>query len=844
MDFGPVRHASTDRVRLIQGARRARLFSGTALALVAMVAVAGSFGASGDARAQQASKPAVTAPDIGTQLAKGREGQLKRMVLEADLVTYNNDKDVVIATGDVHIYYDNKTLTSDKVTFFRKTRRVIADGNARLVNDDGTVTTGSSMDVTQNFQEGFVRDLHVETSERSRFAAAQAERKEGNITVFDRGVYSACQTCVAEPAKPPFWQIKAAKIIHNQQERTVTFENAQFELMGVPIAWLPYFWTYDPTVKRKTGFLPPSYIYSERLGVGARVPYFWAPLPDWDVTLSPTVLSRQGLLMDATVRHRTETGRWSVQGVGIRQSDASAFDSVNSQDDWRGAVFTKGEFNLNDKWTAGWDAELLSDRRFASDYKYSANDTHEASSTVYLKGFGRRNSFDARIYAFQVYTDDDATLPNGTGTFLQEKQPVAGTIDYQYFHEDLVAGGELSGDFNLTLLDRREADVDIYGRLRGAAGQYSRASTELRWRREMIDSLGQVWKPFLGLRGDLFFNNNTDESKAAWVDDGTAARFMPTAGFEYRFPFLFTSSFGNHILEPIAQLTARTNEMKAGTLPNNDAHSLVFDDTNLFDASKFSGWDRVEGGVRANLGLQYTFLSPNGASISALFGESIHLAGTNSYETPSEALLAAGDYLNSRPLTGVGSGLDTEQSDFVARLNIDSGSGLRLGTQARFDNSDFGLNRLDVQATGTMGPLTTSLTYAYLKTPKVAYDLLYTALAGQDDNGNLIDDYEEFKPDAERQEIQAAASLRATETWRLYGSLRYDLVNSYLLSNTLGVGYDNDSFSASLSYIESVDTATLDDADSTRYVRDRTVYLRLGFRTLGDWATNRSLAGD
>ncbi|MBP0651208.1 LPS-assembly protein LptD, partial [Mycobacterium tuberculosis] len=87
-------------------------------------------------------------------------------------------------------------------------------------------------------------------------------------------------------------------------------------LMGVPIAWLPYFSTYDPTVTRKSGLLPPTYIYSENLGFGARVPYFWAPVPDWDVTLSPTYLSRQGLLMDATVRHRTENGIWSVQGIG------------------------------------------------------------------------------------------------------------------------------------------------------------------------------------------------------------------------------------------------------------------------------------------------------------------------------------------------------------------------------------------------------------------------------------------------------------------------------------------------------------------------------------------------
>lgn len=841
MDLGPVRHASTDRVRPIRGARRARLFSATALTLLAFAA---GLTLASPAGAQTKAQPAATTPDIGTRLAKGSDGTLKRMVLEADLVTYNNDADVVIATGNVHIYYDNKTLTSDKVTFYRQTRRVIAVGNARLVNDDGTVTTGTSMDVTQNFQEGFVRDLHIETADRARFAAAQAERKEGNVTVFEHGVYSACQTCVMEPAKPPFWQIKAAKIIHNQQERTVTFEDAQFELLGVPIAWLPYFWTPDPTVKRKSGLLAPTYIYSNKLGVGVRVPYFWAPVPDWDVTLSPTALSRQGLLMDATVRHRTETGLWSVRGIGVHQNDPGAFESINSKDDWRGGVYTHAKFNLNDKWSWGWDAMLFSDNRFASDYKYTDGNTYEASSTLYLTGYGRRNSFDARAYAFQVFTDDAPALPNGTGMFLQDKQPIAATVDYQYFHDDLVAGGEASGTFNLTLLDRDRADLDIYNRLRGAAGQYSRASADLRWRREMVDQLGQVWKPFLGLRGDVFFNNNTDKLTAPWIDDGTAARIMPTAGLEYRFPFLLTSTFGNHILEPIAQLTARTSEMKAGNLPNNDAHSLVFDDTNLFDTSKFSGWDRVEGGVRANVGVQYTFLSPSGASISAMFGESFHLAGTNSYDTPTEALLLAGAYNPAIPLTGAGSGLDTKQSDFVARLNVDSGSGLRLGTQARFDNANLALNRLDVQATGTMGPLTASMTYAYQKTPEVVYDLLYAALNGHDYDGNLQDDYIQYRPDNERQEIQAAASVRATENWRLYGSVRYDLINSYLLSNTMGVGYDNDSFSASLSYIESVDTVTPYLADGTRNVHDRTFYLRMGFRTLGDWSTNRTLSSD
>ena len=55
---------------------------------------------------------------------------------------------------------------------------------------------------------------------------------------------------------------------------------------------------------------------------------------------------------------------------------------------------------------------------------------------------------------------------------------------------------------------------------------------------------------------------------------------------------------GVHTLEPIAQVIARPSETRIGRLPNEDAQSLVFDDTSLFEWDKFSGFDRAEGGVR------------------------------------------------------------------------------------------------------------------------------------------------------------------------------------------------------------------------------------------------------
>src|SRR4029079_905463 len=127
------------------------------------------------------------------------------------------------------------------------------------------------------------------TADQTRVAAAHAERRAGSVTLFEKGVYTACEPCRQHPEKPPLWQIKAAKIIHNDQEKMIYFEDAHLEFYGVPIAYVPYLSSPDPSVKRKSGILAPTFFSSSGLGVGMQVPYFFALAPSYDLTLAPGV---------------------------------------------------------------------------------------------------------------------------------------------------------------------------------------------------------------------------------------------------------------------------------------------------------------------------------------------------------------------------------------------------------------------------------------------------------------------------------------------------------------------------------------------------------------------------
>ena len=95
------------------------------------------------------------------------------------------------------------------------------------------------------------------------------------------GVYTACEACKDDPKKPPLWQVKAARITHDEGEKMLYFENASLEFFGMPIAYLPYFSAPDPTVKKKSGWLMPIFSSSLEIRLRARrrpITGCWRPI--------------------------------------------------------------------------------------------------------------------------------------------------------------------------------------------------------------------------------------------------------------------------------------------------------------------------------------------------------------------------------------------------------------------------------------------------------------------------------------------------------------------------------------------------------------------------------------
>lgn len=356
----------------------------------------------------------------------------------------------------------------------------------------------------------------------------------------------------------------------------------------------------------------------------------------------------------------------------------------------------------------------------------------------------------------------------------------------------------------------------------------TRAIAEVKWRRQLTDKIGISYTPFAALRGDVYaYNNYINPNTGQFVSSDSLARGLATGGLTVSYPWVATTKGSSHIIEPIGQVIARQSSVQQSAFPDQDAISIVFDDTNLFETSKFSGYDRLETGTRANVGLQYTFQHQSGGYARAVFGQSYQLAGVNPYANqyitcpapPPTQAYAPGINYNCTPIFSPRSGLETNNSDYVLGLYMAPSPFFRLISQSRFNDSNFEFRREDAALNVFYGPLTVTGSYSY-----------------------RFDD-PEINPNGGLQDVAGNLGLRITDRWSLLGGFRYDISASNWISDSVQLRYLDECFMLSATYLNTNITDP-----SGGITPDQSIMFRIEYKYLGgfNYKTNviNQLSGD
>ncbi len=516
-------------------------------------------------------------------LAQGR-GQA---TLTADQV-YVDAARRLVASGAVEVWYGSVRMTASRVTFDQARNHLTIEGPIVLHDGPDRVFLADSAELSDDMRAGLIRSARLVLDQQMQIAAASVERADGNITRMDAVVASSCPVCANNPT--PLWEIRAARVTHDQQAQQLYFDNAQFRIAGVPVAYFPHLRLPDPTLRRARGFLTPRAVVRSGLGAGVMLPYFIPLAPARDLTITPGVYT--GEAASLALRYRAAFANGGLELGGQIARDRLVPNRA------RGHAYLRALFYLRDDFRLTTDLIAPSDRRYLDQYGITS-DTR-IRSHVTLDRYRRDQALRARIVHFYTLDAgvDNRQLPNLLAQAEWEQRiGLAATP----------AGGELRLRFGAQAIQRR-------ARIDGPQGRdLAQFNLAAQWRRQAILPAGLVATGALQARMDHV--RIGDDS--AYPDPVTRRAFEGM--IDLRWPWAATSDSGtSYVIEPIAQVIA--SHRNRVDLPNEDHVMPELDPGNLFSMTRYSGHDAPDNGSRANLGLRWARLDSEGLSAEALVG--------------------------------------------------------------------------------------------------------------------------------------------------------------------------------------------------------------------------------
>ncbi len=652
-------------------------------------------------------------------------------LLRADDVTYDTNTSVMTALGHVEIDYNDRILTADKVTYDQDKDVATADGHVTIMAPNGDVIFGSHAVLTDAMKDGTIDAFAALIGQYGRLAAVRATRIDnGTHVIAARAVYTACKICKERGDRTPLWQVKATRVYYDQINHRIYYHNATISLFGVPLMYTPYFSQPDPTVKHSSGILIPTFGTETTLGTFFRVPFYVAFSDSQDMTLAPYYATHGGEMLQGEYRQR-----WDHGGMWLQASvtDTPYGGLMGTQNQVYSSLFGAGIIPIDNTWHAGYDVQLTSNETYLNLYDLSQYD--RLTNDLFLEGISGRSRFEITGYFFQGLRETDVN---------SEFPVVLPLIDYTYIPLDDVLGGTLQFNLNTAAVSRQIGQED------------QRLTSELNWKWPFVTADGQLITFSVDARGDLYHVSDAPITLSD-KSDYYVSRGLPYAALDWRWPFASGPVFGasSLVVTPIAQLIYAPYGDNPPNVPNEDSTDFQLDDTDIFSINRLPGYDLVETGPRANVGILANLIYPTG-SVDFLVGQIYRL--------------------KPDPIFAGNTELSGTRSDLVGKVTVNFLPHLSVTDRVDVDSSTGTLDRNEVYVDAIYGRTTLELSYLKLPEEEVLLGL------------------------GSREEINGQATVALWKDWIVYAGAERDLAASEMIASEFGLGYEDECLGVSLSY--------------------------------------------
>jgi LPS-assembly protein len=662
------------------------------------------------------------------------------VLLQADEMDYDVDAKVVTARGHVEIDSDGRILIADQVSYDQVHDTMVAHGHVSLTDEKGNVAFASDVTLTDKMRDGALKSFAALIGKNGRLVAASATRSGGRfIEAFD-GAYTPCKICNQPGQRTPVWRVRADHVLYDQIKHRIVFHDATLEFFNIPLLYSPYLSEPDPSVRYATGVLTPDIGNSTSIGYFMRVPIYIALSPQNDATITPTISTHGGEVLAGEYRERWQNGGMWLQGSIADNPDGVPSNGAPGHvNQFYASLFGSGRIPISGAWRAGFDAQLTTNDTYLKRYDFSQLD--RLVNDLFIEGTGGRTRFAVTGYFFQGLraSDDSSVIPFAL--------PL---VEFNFIPQHNWLGGQFRFDVTTVALTRDT----------GADGQRFSAETRMRW--PTVLPGGQLLTLQLDARGDLYRITNNDPRSVDYLnnpiplDTKLIYRGIPYAALDWRWPFISSSGQGRAlIVEPIAQFILQPYGGNPAGIPNEDSGAFELDENNVLSFDQLPGYDLVESGPRANVGIHVRAAFPSG-SVDAVLGQTYRL--------------------KPDPIFGPDSGQHGTSSDIVGRVSVKFLPSIDLTDRIDIDRDNGTIRRHEFYATGVFGRSTLQVSYVQLPQEVTSLGL------------------------PERQEINAQADVNFYQNWQAFGAIRRDLLAGQMLDTELGLGYEDECLGISLAY--------------------------------------------
>ncbi len=254
----------------------------------------------------------------------------KNNILKSDFAEYDKNLQILISKGKTEITTSEGFIIFGEDIIFNNSEKIISSKKPANIKDlennniyldnfeystknnffkaSGKIKVIDTRENTYNFSQIFIdekkreivgtdvksfinqENFKINKNNKPRIFAntVNVNKKESNFT---KSVFTLCD--YRKDDKCPPWSLQAKSMKHDSESKTIYYDNAILKVYDIPIFYFPKLSHPDPTVDRRSGFLPPAFSDTKNLGPGFEIPYYWAINKDKDITLTSKIFSSE-----------------------------------------------------------------------------------------------------------------------------------------------------------------------------------------------------------------------------------------------------------------------------------------------------------------------------------------------------------------------------------------------------------------------------------------------------------------------------------------------------------------------------------------------------------------------